>query len=167
MSGACADATVPAPDASQDASPVSPDAGTMVGAKVGSAGVYFVPPRGPTSTYEVTDVSWEVRGGVARLDYPLPRLLVGQSERVSFEGRVPAGGGPILLSSDDGTALCALRPSPTLSLRCEERFHGLEVDLEGVRREAARVDPGRVEARVEVSRRFSIEPIGVLEIPSR
>jgi hypothetical protein len=167
VTSACADASGPRPFGAQDAATANPDAGVTPAAKVGSAGVYFVPPQGPTSTYAVTDVSWRLRDGVARLDYPLPRLLVGQSERVSFEGRVPAGGGSIMLSSDDGTAVCTLRPSASVSLRCEERFRGIEVDLEGVRREAERVDPDRVNARVEVSRRFSIEPIGVLEIPSR
>lgn len=127
----------------------------------GGGAVYFVPPRGPASTYAVDDVRWRTEGGEARLDYTLPRLLVGASRRVSFRGR--AAGGAMLLTGDEGTATCAVGAA---GLRCEERFTGLGVDLEGVRREAQRVDPAQVDARVEVARRFSVEPIGVLEAPA-
>jgi len=134
------------------------------GGERAGASVYFVPPRGPASEYAVTDVSWRIEGGRARLDYTLPRLLVGASQRVSLEG--PATGGAMALSGSVGTASCTVQPSAGVGLRCEERFPGLAVDLDGVRREAMRVDPANVQARVDVSTRFSIEPIGVLELSS-
>ncbi len=133
----------------------------------GAVGVYFVPPREAVSTYPVTDVSWHVEGDVARLDYTLPRLLVGSGLRVSFRGTVPPGGGAISLVGAAGSASCVLRPSAEVMLRCDERFTGIRVDLDAVRREALRDDPARVDARVEVSTRFSIEPIGVLEVSAR
>lgn len=131
-------------------------------APVGSGGVYFVPPRAASSEYAVTDVAWRVADGVARLDYTLPRLLVGGSQRVSLAG--PAGAGAMTLTGPIGAATCTLAPSAGLSLRCEERFPGLAVDLAGVRREAERVDGANVQARVDAATRFSIEPIGVLEV---
>lgn len=131
-------------------------------ASVGRAGIYFVPPRRAVSTYAVDDVSWRVEGAEARLDYTLPRLLVGESERVSFRGAYVAGGASVL-RGDKGTATCVVRPAAGVALRCDERFSGLDIDLDGVRREAQRVDPAQVDARVEVARGFSIEPIGVLE----
>lgn len=132
---------------------------------VEASGVYFVPPRSASSSYAVNDVSWRIEAGVARLSYTLPRLLVGGSGRVSFSGA--AGAGPTYaLSGSDGTATCTLAPSAGVALRCDERFTGLRVDLDGVRTEALRSDPAAVEARVAVSRGFSIEPIGVLEVPT-
>lgn len=128
-----------------------------------ASAVYFVPPRTAASTYPVTDVSWRVEAGVARLSYTLPRLLVGGSGRVSFSGG-PSGPGVYQLQGADGVARCAVDPSPGVTLRCDERFTGLTVDLDGVRREALAVDPAAADARVAVSRAFSIEPIGVLEV---
>lgn len=135
-------------------------------ATAGGAAVYFVPPRTPTSTYPVTDVSWRVEGDVARLSYTLPRLLVGRSGRVSFSGSVGAAG-VYELQGPDGVARCTVAPSVDVALRCDERFTGLAVDLDGVRREAVATDPTRADARVAVSRGFSIEPIGVLEVSAR
>jgi hypothetical protein len=131
-------------------------------APVGGSGVYFVPPRSAASEYAVTDVAWRVADGVARLDYTLPRLLVGASRRVSLEG--PAGAGAMTLTGPIGTATCTLAPSAGLGLRCEERFPRIAVDLAGVRREAERVDAANAQARVDAATRFSIEPIGVLEV---
>lgn len=134
----------------------------MTPAETTQAGVYFVPPRGPASSYEVDDVSLRAEGGELRLDYTLPRLLVGRSARVSFRG--PMTDGAVTLTGSDGTATCVYDPAADVSVRCDERFTGLQVDLDGVRAEAQRVDPTQVEARVAVSRAFSIEPIGVLEV---
>lgn len=131
-------------------------------APVGADGVYFVPPRSAASEYAVQDVAWRVAGSVARLDYTLPRMLVGSSRRVSLEG--VAGVGPIALTGPLGAATCTLAPSAGVALRCEERFPGIAVDLAGVRREAERVDAANVQARVDAATRFSIEPIGVLEV---
>jgi hypothetical protein len=128
------------------------------------AGLYFVPPRSAASTYAVDDVTFRVEAGEARLDYTLPALLVGSATRVSFRG--PAGAGTTTLTGAMGTATCTTGATAGVALRCDERFTGLAVDLAGVRREAMRVDPAAVEARVAVSQRFSIEPIGVLEVPS-
>jgi len=131
-----------------------------------ASGVYFVPPRTTASTYPVTDVSWRVEGGQARLSYTLPRLLVGGSGRVSFSGAV-SGPGVYTLQGADGVARCTVSPSQGVALRCDERFTGLTVDLDGVRREALEVDPANADARVAVARAFSIEPIGVLEVAAR
>ncbi|MFO0624410.1 MAG: hypothetical protein U0325_02245 [Polyangiales bacterium] len=128
--------------------------------------VYFVPPRTAASTYPVTDVSWRIEAGEARLSYTLPRLLVGGSGRVSFRGG-PSGPGVYQLQGPEGVARCAVAPSPDVALRCDERFTGLAVDLEAVRREAVATDPTTADARVAVSRAFSIEPIGVLEVSAR
>lgn len=139
--------------------------GADEGPTVGRVGVYFVPPRSAASEYPVADVSWNVSNGVARLDYTLPRMLVGASRRVSLEG--PAVNGVFALSGPLGTAACALAPSAGVALRCEERFPGIVVDLAGVRREAERLDAANTQPRVDAATRFSIEPIGVLEVAAQ
>lgn len=131
----------------------------------GAAGVYFVPPRRAASTYPVADIDWRVEGGVARLAYTLPRALVGRSARVAFSGSA-VGPQPWTLRGPDGEARCTLAPEAGVALRCDERFVGLTVDLDGVRREAQASYPAEVEARVDVARGFSAEPIGVLEVPA-
>ncbi len=135
-------------------------------AEVPRAGVYFVPPRSAASTYAVADVSFRVEAGEARLDYTLPALLVGADTRVSFRGPA-ATGEAMALAGAAGTATCTRSPASGVALRCDERFPGLAVDIAGVRREATRVDPAAVEARVAAAQRFSIEPIGVLEVSTQ
>lgn len=161
-------ATTDAPATQTDAPAATDGAAAGDGAAatpIGGSAVYFVPPRGPTTTYEVGSVTWTVEAGIVHLGYGLPRLLLGEMQRVTFRGAYMPGAA-MTLTGDDGTATCVLNPSAGVALRCDERFTGLTVDLEGVRREATRVDPTQVDARVMVSQRFSIEPIGVLEVPT-
>jgi hypothetical protein len=127
------------------------------------SGVYFVPERTDVSTYPVDEATWIVSGDQARLEYNLPRMLVGGHERVSFTGTIVPGAPAIELASADGTASCALNPSDAVLLVCNERFTALTVDLAGVRDEATRDDPSRVAERVQVAEAFSGDPIGVLE----
>lgn len=125
-------------------------------------GIYFVPDRSDVSTYPVSEVTWSVIGDRATLAYNLPRMLVGQSERVALSGPLSSDGTSATLSGPLGTATCTLMSSGVL-LSCTEHFVGLEVDLAGVMDQAMRDDPANVDARVAVSTRFSGDPIGVLE----
>lgn len=127
------------------------------------SGIYFVPERSDVSTYPVDEATWIVSGDQARLEYNLPRMLVGGHARVSFSGTIVPGAPTVELGGADGTASCTLRPSAAVLLACNERFTGLSVDLAGVRDEAMRSDPSRVTERVQVAENFSGDPIGVLE----
>jgi hypothetical protein len=159
------DVIIPSPDVivpTPDVIVPSPDvAMTMLST---TTSVYVVPPRSAVSTYDTGGVEWTVEGDRVRLGYSLPRLLLGAAQRVSFSGPYSPGA-TMTLTGSMGTATCVLNPSASIALRCDERFVGLTVDLVGVRREAMRVDPSQVDARVAVSERFTIEPIGVLEVP--
>ena len=123
-------------------------------------GVYFVPERRDVSTYRVDEVGWTRIGDTATLAYNLPRMLVGDSQRVSFVGTVT--GPSAELTGPHGTASCAL-DAAGLPASCLEEFVGLTVDLDRVREEALDLDPANVEARVDVAVEFSNDPIGVLE----
>jgi hypothetical protein len=125
-------------------------------------GVYFVPERSEVSSYPVDEAKWVIDGQRVRLAYNLPRMLVGQSERVDMTGTLSADGTSASLSGPLGTATCDIDGDGLLR-SCLEQFVGIEVDLERVRRLAAEDDPANVQARVDVSRRFSTDPIGVIE----
>lgn len=125
-------------------------------------GIYFVPERSDVSTYPVGEASWTVTGQHVELAYNLPRMLVGQSVRVALAGPLSADGKTATLSGKVGTATCSVAPDLS-PISCTERFVGLQVDLDKVRKRAEAQDPTRVDQRVEVARRFANHPIGVYE----
>lgn len=126
------------------------------------SGVYFVPERSAVSTYAVDEAEWIIDGDRVTLAYHLPRLLVGGSERVAFQGHVAADDQTAELSGPKGSASCTLARD-ALPLSCLEEFVDIEVDLERVRDEASEHDPANLEARLDVSNMFISDPIGVFE----
>ena len=146
-------------DAMPDTAP-SLDAG-MPGVEVWYfGGIYFVPEQTDVSTYPVFESTWTRNGDRVGLFYNLPRMLTGDSTRVAMTGT--AAGTTATLSGPLGTATCEL-DATGLPISCLEEFVGITVDLDRVRREAERDDPGRVAERIAVAEQFENEPIGVIE----
>ncbi|MDF2693622.1 MAG: hypothetical protein K0S65_2005 [Labilithrix sp.] len=116
---------------------------------------------GASATYPVTtSILWTVEGETARLRYRLPADLVGgERQGVSMTGSWNAEAGAYELSGAVGTAKC--RVDATL-LHCEEQLPGIHVDLAAVQKRLAGT-PDEA-ARLEVSRRFSVDPIGILAV---
>lgn len=127
-------------------------------------GIYEVPVTDaslvPYATYEVTDVKFQRRAdGTYRLHYDLPTQLVGNEQKVDLRGDVR--GSTFTLTGAIGTAECTQTGSDVV---CNEKFPGMVVDLPGV--ETALAADGVVgtaaTARLAVSARFGIDPIGIL-----
>ncbi len=130
--------------------------------------VYSVPVDDPSleafADYPVRVAVQTLRSGRTRMHYALPRELVGTTTKVDFVG--PGDGAR--LTGRAGTASCDGPPGQD-GVVCLERFAPLEVDLARVDR--ALVDRGASDeeraARLLVSERFGIDPIGVLRFPTR
>jgi hypothetical protein len=130
-----------------------------------SGGVYSVPvppELEPYASYPVDDITLCWTGSAVQLGYSLPALLVGKKQRVSFTGSYDEPSGDFVLASDDGTATC----TPADVWSCAEIFTGIEVDLEEVAEEVEDLDPVEAQARLEVAKRFEVDPIGLLDFPS-
>src|ERR1043165_1715496 len=89
------------------------------------------------------------------LGYTLPELLVGKANHVSFEGGFDAALGTFELAGSEGTASCA----PADSWTCAEAFTDMSVDLDAVAKAAEGLRPAEAAARLEVAKRFSVDPI--------
>ena len=116
---------------------------------------------GDSATYPVTSrVLWKVENDNATLRYRLPADLVGDdSQGISMTGPWNAETSVFDLAGAMGTAHCR---ADEAMLHCEEELPGIHVDLAAVERRLANA-PDQA-ARLEVSRRFIGDPIGVLEV---
>jgi len=135
-------------------------------AAAGVSASYVVPagPDTPETSYPVANVKTEVNDGVFRVDYHMPKLLVGNDQQISLRGPLDAAGRIATVSGDAGTAACDLMPGNGLALRCNEMLTGIVVDVAGVRQIAQTTAPSSVDLYVAVAARFSGEPIGALEL---
>jgi hypothetical protein len=146
-----------APSTSSD--PAPPPAGVY-------RGTYFVPvppELEPYASFELEAVRVEVRGDELGLDYDLPELLLGERRGLSFRGGATAAG-EYRLEGDDGVATC--RPSAG-RWRCDEALNGIELDASKIDRLLELMPGAEARARRTVADRFSIDPIGVLEVELR
>ena len=118
---------------------------------------------GPSATYAVTSrVDWKVEGNTASIRYWLPAELVGDEHQgVALKGFWNAEAKVFELAGTMGSARC--RADATL-LHCDEQLPGIHVDLAAVQKRIASAPDGAT--RLEVSRRFIGDPIGVLEVRS-
>jgi hypothetical protein len=126
-------------------------------------GTYFVPvppELEPYALFELDSVRVEARGDELGLHYDLPELLLGEPRGLSFRGGAAADG-EYRLEGDDGVATC--RPSAG-RWRCEEALNGIELDAGKIDRLLERMPDAEARARRGVADRFSIDPIGVLEV---
>ena len=126
-------------------------------------GSYFVPvpeELEPYALFPLEGVRLEQQGQELTLRYDLPELLLGNARRVSFRGTVLEGE-PIVLSGDDGAATC--QPASN-GWACDEVLRGIDVDTEKVERLLSSMPDDEARARLSVSERFAVDPIGVLRI---
>jgi hypothetical protein len=151
-----------APSESPAASAADSAADTAPGPLAGdAAATYHVPvpeELEPYSTFELGDLRLRERGAEWELDYTLPELLVGGSERLSFRGG-SSSNGDIQLRGDAGQLSCR---SLGAAMQCDEVLTKLEVDRDKLERAFATLPAAEREARRAVADRFSDDPIGVL-----
>jgi hypothetical protein len=126
-------------------------------------GTYSVPvpfELEPYASFELESVRVEVRGDELGLHYDLPELLLGEPRGLSFRGGSTAAG-DYRLEGDHGVATC--RPSAG-RWRCDEALNGIELDAMKIDRLLEPMPDAEARARRGVADRFSIDPIGVLEV---
>jgi hypothetical protein len=163
-------ATPPGPDGTggmtASADGAAGAAGSDGAATVSPGAVYVVPASAdtPEGRYPIDAPMTEISTDEFRLDYNLPKLLVGGDQPVSLRGTLDAAGRIATISGDAGTAICDRMPGNGLLLRCTEALTGVKVDLAEVEKTARDTDPDRVAFYVPIADRFSSEPIGVLEV---
>jgi hypothetical protein len=126
-------------------------------------GTYFVPvppELEPYALFELESVRVEARGDELGLQYDLPELLLGEPRGLSFRGGATADG-EYRLEGDDGVATC--RPSAG-RWRCDEALNGIELDASKIERLLEALPDAEARGRRGVADRFSVDPIGVLEL---
>jgi hypothetical protein len=161
---AFADAGARAPTVSPETSTATPAAGESAPPVPGVyRGTYFVPVPAelePYALFELESVRVEVRGDELGLDYDLPELLLGERRGLSFRGSATAAG-EYRLEGDDGVATCRQSAG---RFRCDEALNGVELDSSKIDRLLQPLSDAEARARRGVADRFSIDPIGVLEV---
>lgn len=144
------------PASGTGAAPAAPVSGSF-------GGSYSVPVSADlaaAATFDVTELTWTVTGGVATLAYNLPRALVGKAMRVVFTGPFDASTGHATLTGAPGTAECTVT---ALAISCTEQMNGLlpiAPNLVVVEKLAATY-AGPAADRLAVAARFAGDPIGI------
>jgi hypothetical protein len=140
--------------------PLPTEETTGVRRLVEASGLYFVPTPAELASYAVFPVGevWLMQSGEqVEITYKLPSLLVGVEQRVSFRGRANAG--VLALAGDDGQSHCFEINGLWM---CHEAFDQVYTDLD----QLAELLQGRpqfeIDARMEVARIFSTDPIGTI-----
>jgi hypothetical protein len=112
------------------------------------------------ATFDVTELTWSVVGGVATLAYNLPRALVGEIVHVVFTGPLDAATGHAALTGAAGTADCTVT---ALAIVCNEHMQGLlplATNMAVVEKLAVSY-PGPAADRLAVATQFAGDPIGI------
>jgi hypothetical protein len=153
-------------DSSVDPGPLpGADGGTVLGPSF--AGVYEVPIEDdPTlkeaASYPVDVIRFDaLADGSQRLQYDLPLALVGAKAGLEFRGSATSATTWELKEKDGSTASCT-KDGPNVV--CREVFTSVDVDIDRVKNELAKqgITGAAATAKVTVSNRFSVDPIGIL-----
>lgn len=114
------------------------------------------------SRYRVGSVDWRVDAdGETRLSYDLPADLIGKAQRLDFSGVVTSETTWSLEGKDFGTADCSLTDA---EITCIEHLDGVKIDMAEVQK---RVDDGKLAPqRLQVTKAFDADPIGILRFPA-
>lgn len=114
------------------------------------------------SRYRIESVQWRVDdGGEVRLAYALPVDLTGKSQRLDFSGVMTSETTWSLEGKDFGTAECSQTGA---DIMCVEHLDGVEVDVAAVKK---LVDAGKLAPqRLDVTKAFDADPIGILRFPA-
>ncbi|HTV25320.1 MAG TPA: hypothetical protein VMG12_41785 [Polyangiaceae bacterium] len=127
-------------------------------------GTYFVPvplELEPYALFDLESVRVELRGDELGIQYDLPELLLGEQRRIAFRGSATAAG-EYRLEGDDGVATC--RSTRAGRWTCDEVLSSIQFDANKLDRLLASMPDTEARARRRVSDRFTIDPIGVLEV---
>ena len=157
----------PGPDGTGGMTASAAGAAGAAGADAASPGAVYVVPASadtPEGRYPIDAPMTQISADEFRLDYNLPKLLVGGDQSVSLRGTLDAAGRIATISGEAGTAICDRMPGNGLLLRCTETLTGVTVDLPAVEKTARDTYPDRVAFYLAIADRFSSEPIGVLEV---
>jgi hypothetical protein len=149
-------------------------------------GLYLVPTTinelAPFSSNNIDSIKIETKNNVFSIRYDLPFELTGsQKERFSFNGKLEDGQDEIIMKNQDGTARCSNKTQDFPSLRieliqnpekistiCEIAYtRPLETRLierqDIIMRElSGRFQGAELEAKLELARRFSGDPVGII-----
>jgi len=130
-----------------------------------TAAVYSVPVEPAleaAATFPVSDVDWEIEGGVASLDYDLPLGLTGIRQKVRLEGTYDAVKKAWILAGPMGTGDCTITGT---ALHCLEHLPGITVNVPA----AAARTPAGIDAakRLAVIQQFPVDPVGILDATLR
>jgi len=131
---------------------------------VGARATYRVPVPAelePYASFELGDLRFREREGQVNLEYSLPVLLVGGTQRVSFRGPLLASG-ELDLNGEAGRVTCRAVGS---SMQCDEVLTQVELDQQKLERALSAFTSDESQARRAVAARFSDDPIGVLTFP--
>jgi hypothetical protein len=158
-----ADASAPNPDAGREFAAAGGHADADVGVNAAGArqalpgAVYEVPVSAelaPYARYPVRGVRFDVTAEAAELRYPIPEELVGTEQRLQFRGAWSVAEQAYVLSGPSGDARCTMGADG--AVECVERLV-VRIELDKVIERFGASHP-----RVEVTRRFSADPIGIL-----
>jgi hypothetical protein len=126
------------------------------------AGTYSVPVSAelaPYASYPVGSINFCWNADLVTLGYKLPALVLGKAEHVAFVGPWNPSTARFELSGEDGTGICE-RAGTTWT--CTEEFVSIGVDLTELSKELEGLPAEQVNGRLEVSKLFGQDPIGVL-----
>lgn len=113
----------------------------------------------PYASFDLNDIEFCMESGAVRLDYDLPELLVGRSEKVRMSGAYTRSAASLDLDSGLGTASCRVADGLWL---CRETLHGVSVDASKLDERFAGLPPEEARARNQVAEIFSSDPIGIV-----
>lgn len=157
--------------------PACDDGGSRDGSASGAAGaggagverptgaIYRVPVPDALSawaSYPVEEVELEREGADIEISYPFPRWLSGDSEKIVLEGAYSNAAEGFPVTAEQGSGTCTHTGA---RFECLESLPGLEVDREKARDRMldAGLSAQEIEQRLEVTRIFEADPIGILE----
>jgi len=179
---ACADPQLAAHDADAAAAPgdgrAAADAGTEEAGSdpVPDAGAtpplplprYSVPVDAPElrpySFYPVASAKGVIRRGTLKLEYPFPEQLTGNAVLIDLEGPYAPGQTHVEVTAGAyGRGECDLVEAVWV---CFEELPGVDVDPAAAEAtmQAAGLGRAEIDFRLEITRRFSIDPIGIFEM---
>jgi hypothetical protein len=110
--------------------------------------------------YPVGVVEWTAKKGERKLEYALPTDLIGSEQRLELVGADNPNGPWTLRGATFGTADCQVESGQIV---CREALAGVPIDVNAV---SARVQAGALPPqRLEVTKVFNGDPIGILRFP--
>lgn len=116
------------------------------------------------SFYPVAIATGEIRRGTLKIEYPFPVFLSGVKAAIELEGPYQPGQTHVVVTAAQyGQGECDLTDGVWV---CTEQLPGIQVDREAAKAAmaAAGVAATEITRRLEVTDRFSIDPIGIFEL---